>query len=115
MLTFMFGTLGSLILWGIYILITLVVGTAVLKKIAPITFKAVTTGERTSCVWGWFEVTLVVMAVFIFWPVIIGATILWIIARTIWKLIVFKMIGPAFLHLFRFIGKIIPDIKISVN
>jgi len=107
MITFIIATLGSLIFWVIYFMITLVMGTAVMRKFTPGTFESITTGEKQDYYIDWGMYIFTVLGVFIFWPIIIIGYII--------KLILCLMVGPMFMHLFKAIDKVTPNISINTN
>lgn len=115
MFTFMIATLGSLVFWVIYFMITLVMGIVVMRKIAPGTFESITTGEKQNYNMDWGMYTFIALGVFIFWPVIVVFTFLVWIIKHLWILIFFKIMGPGLLTLFKTIDKMTPDISINIK
>ena len=115
MITFIFSTFGSLIVLAIYFMITLVVGMATMRKIAPNTFKSITTGEKEDSFMYWGLYAFIALGVFIFWPFIVIAVIVAWIIKQLWILVFFKIGGPLLLNLFKTIDKITPDISININ
>jgi hypothetical protein len=82
----------------------------IIKQIAPITYHYIMTGEVN-----WydesFEYVIVIFVNFISWPI----TLFGIICFFFLKLIFLKILIPMILKLFRFIGSITPNIKISMK
>ena len=115
MISFLLATLGSVIFWVVYALITLVMGLAIMRKFAPDTFESITTGEKQGFAIDWGMYSALAAFFFIFWPVILVAIAVALIIKHLWILIFFKALGPIFLRLFRFIAKITPDVKISID
>ena len=115
MISFMLATLGSTIFWVIYVLITLVMGLVVIKRIYPCAYEALTTGHLPNSYTYWAECIVVAALVFIAWPVIIVVCAIWFVTCRLCKIIFVMVLGPIFVRLFGFIAKITPDIKISVD
>lgn len=105
MITFMIATLGSLIFWVIYFMITLVIGMAIMRKKYPGVLRYTTTGIK-----GYgepFEYVTGAILIFTFWPIILIGLIIGFIFRSI--------IGPLVMSLLKTINRIIPDINITIN
>ena len=70
MFSFMFGVLGSFIFWGVYFLISLIAGTMIVKEVAPRTWKFISTGHRRDYELMLFEVLIIVLCIYTFWPIV---------------------------------------------
>lgn len=95
MFNFLFGTLGSVIFWVTFFAISLFAGTFFLKRFAPKSYEAVTTGKLPYlCGDDWCPVVITVFLIYIFWPIIlicycIGFVVKILLLRPFQKAIIF--------------------------
>jgi len=109
----MFGVLGSTIFWALFFIISFVIGSILLKHIAPLSWETIKTGERpASKHWSNLKadmgsIIIAIICVYLFWPIILAGIILWFVLKLI--------VGPVLRKLILSSGSIIPDIEIKFD
>lgn len=105
MVLFMFGVLGSLVFWCVYFIVSFIVGSTLLKRIAPKTFDRVMTGSKENA-WdsdiGWF---FIFVGIYLFWPV-------WLIYKTMCLMMTWVLL-PLMRKSIMAASSVIPDIEVK--
>lgn len=104
----MFAVLGSFVFWGVFGLIGIILGTMFLKRIAPKTWEFITTGKKSYETW-WFDIVAIIIACYIFWPIIaLCFGIYWF-----FKYVLIYIAWKPFCNLVKMVDKNIPNISIK--
>lgn len=110
MIGFLFASLGSLMFWAVYFMISLFVGTFFIRKFAPRTLHYIKTGYFSRGCDSKWEYIAVAVSNYLFWPfILIG--VLFAIA---WKFVTESLIAPAFRAVFNFADKVTPNIDVKI-
>lgn len=105
----MFGVLGSFIFWGIYGILSLFIGTYLLKNKAPRTYEFVTTGERYYNLD--IEIPFILIACFICWPIML----LFFVLKFVFVFIFKTLLWNGMCECIKFADKAIPEISIKIG
>ena len=108
MFSFMFGVLGSVFFWITFGILSVVMGSIVLKHVAPRTFEFILTGNKHVFL-DYVDIFFSVLAVYLFWPIFI---IVWL-AKFIIINFTAKVFWPLFCKAVKFSVNIIPEISIK--
>ena len=107
MFTFLFGWMGSLMFWVLYLTVALFAGTAVLRVMAPNTYRYITTGY---CRGYDIPICLITLAitVYLFWYVFaLGLLVVFSV-----KVLFGKILGTSLRQAIKFADKTIPHVDI---
>lgn len=111
MLSFMFCVLGSTIFWVSFFLVGFIVGSMLLKHVAPLSWETIKTGERprsrfySSLKADKACIILAIISVYSLWPLILFGYVFYLVAKNVaW---------PVFRKAVISSGSIIPDIEIK--
>ncbi len=108
MFGFMFAVLGSGIFWLVYFALNFVIGSVMIRHMAPKAFRWITTGKKPG---DEFESVLGVVLIMIFWQVILA----FLITYYALKIPLVYVVWPIFKQGVTATNKVIPDIKIIRN
>ncbi len=111
MVSFMFSTLGSLIFWVIFFASSFVIGSILLKHLAPLTWEYIKTGNRPNSE-RWrslkaevFPMVIASISIYLLWPFILIGIVIWLSAsKIVWPIVRKSIIATS---------SIIPDIEIK--
>lgn len=110
MLSFIFSVLGSLIFWAVFFLCSLIIGSTLLKHIAPCAWEAIKTGKMgMSKEWPSLKASaglavFAIIGVYLFWPIILVGVALWFVSKNI--------LWPCLRKVILNSGNIIPDFEL---
>ena len=113
----MFGVLGSLLFWAIYLLVSFFVGSVLLKHIAPLTWKTIKTGKRPgSTQFSGLKANPILMVLmflvtYIFWPFLLLGIIIFFTVKLTVKHIIWPGLRKSVIATEGFI----PDIDVKFN
>lgn len=109
----MFGVLGSITFWAIFFSVGFIIGSVMLKHVAPVTWEGITMGKRpmsrefTTLKADWIWMILAAITVYLFWPIILVFCILGFLIK--------KVLWPLFRKTVLASNQIIPNIKIKTK
>jgi len=113
MISFIFGVLGSAIFWGIFFSASFVIGSVMLKYIAPLTWQYLKVGKRPKSKY-WptldaeiFPMVIAAICIYLFWPVVLVCVVLgFVFSKIIWPIIKKSILSA---------GALVPDIEIKTK
>ena len=111
MFTFMFAVLGSVVFWIFFFLVSFVVGSILLKHVAPTAWKTIKDGKRpyskrwTSLRVDIASVAIAIVSVYLFWPFILVGIVFWFAIKNI--------ICPSLRKIIISTASIIPEFEIK--
>lgn len=108
MFGFLFGWLGAMGFWMTYFVMTLFIGTLILRQYDPEAYEFVTTGKKKSNDEAFGNV-VVTACVYLFWPLILAGKIF----SFIMKIVFVQIFGPLFRKSVNFAGSVMPKIEIK--
>ena len=110
MFTFMFGVLGSLIFWAIYLPVSLVISLFILKRLGPfgkyVADTFISKGESNST--RKFVSLMALIAIVLLWPIV---TFVYILTKLFFNMVVWNAITK----LINKVETITPEVKITFS
>jgi hypothetical protein len=108
MISFMFGVLGSIGFWVTIIIVDIVVGSTLLRKIAPKTWEWIETGKHTAYCADFIDYIgsiIIILFNFLFWPIVL--------LYFLFVFILCRIVGPLLRIGIKRVGTIVPDIELK--
>jgi len=106
-MAFALKVLSSTIFWIFFFVIGFIIGSKMIKEFAPNTFRYLTTGKRGYNLFI-FEVFLICLFIYLFWPIILAVVIFLFVVKKIYE-VTFPIFGKGVDKA----SKIIPDFEIK--
>ena len=105
-MSFMFGVLGSVLFWVVFIGVGFFVGCLLLRHLAPKRYNSIVNNHRICDAWGDpVAAFFLLIAVFLFWPIVLVAVIAIFVIR--------KVLWPMFCKSIKATASLVPEIQIK--
>lgn len=105
-MSFMFGVLGSVMFWVIFIGVGFFIGSLLLRYLAPIRYSEIVNNHRICGNFGDpVAAFFLLIIIFLFWPIVLaGVIVVFIIRKALW---------PIFCKSIKATVSLVPDIEIK--